>query len=199
MSGLVDGDVVVADIRNCRVIEIAPSKQIVRQWGRTGVCLTSAPSAYGSPNGDTPLPDGGLLITEIRGARVVRLSAAGKVIFDIHVPVAYPSDAHLDANGNVVVADYSTVGAVVAVTPHGRLVWRYAPTSGNGRLNHPSLAVPMADGRVVVNDDFRARIVVIDPKTMRIVWQYGQTGVPGSGPNRLSDPDGVDPLPPTGL
>ena len=129
----------------------------------------------------------------------MRLSATGKVIFDIHVPVAYPSDAHLDAQGNVIVADYSTVGAVVAVTPHGHLLWRYAPPTGNGRLNHPSLAVPMPDGTVVVNDDFRARVVVIDPKTMRIVWQYGRTGVPGRGPNQLSDPDGVDPLPATGL
>lgn len=192
---LANGDVVVADIRNCRVIEIAPSKQIVRQWGATGVCINAAPHDYGSPNGDTPLADGGLLITEIRGSRVVRLSAAGKVIFDIHVPVRYPSDAHLDAQGNVIVADYSTIGAVVAVTPKGRLLWRYARMSGNGRLNHPSLAVPMLDGTVVVNDDFRARVVVIDPNTMRIVWQYGQTGVPGRGPGRLSDPDGVDPLP----
>ncbi len=196
---LANGDVVVADIRNCRVIEIAPSKQIVRQWGTTGRCVASAPTAYASPNGDTPLPDGGLLITEIHGARVVRLSATGKVIFDIHVPVAYPSDAHLDAQGNVVVADYSTIGAVVAVTPHGHLLWRYAPRSGNGRLNHPSLAVPMPDGTIVINDDFRARVVVLDPKTMRIVWQYGRTGVAGSGPNRLSDPDGVDPLPASGL
>jgi outer membrane protein assembly factor BamB len=196
---LANGDVVVADIRNCRVIEIAPSKQIVRQWGKTGVCVASAPNAYASPNGDTPLPDGGLLITEIHGSRVVRLSATGKVIFDIHVPVAYPSDAHLDAQGNVVVADYSTIGAVVAVTPRGHLLWRYAPTTGSGRLNHPSLAVPMPDGTVVINDDFRARVVVIDPRTMRIVWQYGRTGVPGRGPNQLSDPDGVDPLPATGL
>ncbi|MGZ8705377.1 MAG: hypothetical protein ACXWYB_12020, partial [Aeromicrobium sp.] len=151
---LANGDVVVADIRNCRVIEIAPSKQIVRQWGKTGVCVASAPNAYASPNGDTPLPDGGLLITEIHGARVVRLSATGKVIFDIHVPVRYPSDAHLDSQGNVIVADYSTIGAVVAMTPHGHLLWRYAPTTGNGRLNHPSLAVPLPDGTVVVNDDF---------------------------------------------
>jgi outer membrane protein assembly factor BamB len=192
---LANGDVIVADIRNCRIIEIAPSKQIVRQWGKTGVCVGLAPKAYGSPNGDTPLPDGGLLITEIRGSRVVRLSASGKVIFDIHVPVRYPSDAHLDVQGNVIVADYSTIGAVVAVTPKGRLLWRYAQTSGTGRLNHPSLAVPLPDGTVVVNDDFRARVVVIDPKTMRIVWQYGQTGVPGRGPGQLSDPDGVDPLP----
>jgi outer membrane protein assembly factor BamB len=192
---LANGDVVVADIKNCRVIEIAPSKQIVQQWGRIGRCIDSAPHTYGSPNGDTPLPDGGLLITEIRGSRVVRLSAAGKVIFDIHVPVLYPSDAHLDAQGNVIVADYSTIGAVVAVTPQGRLLWRYAPTSGNGRLDHPSLAVPLPDGTVVVNDDFRARVVVIDPKTNRIVWQYGRTGAPGRGPGQLSIPDGIDPLP----
>jgi len=192
---LANGDIVVADIKNCRVIEINAAKRIVHQWGRTGVCVDSAPYSYGSPNGDTPLPDGGLLITEIHGSRVVRLSATGKVIFDIHVPVAYPSDAHLDAQGNVIVADYSTIGAVVAVTPHGRLLWRYAPRSGPGRLDHPSLAVPMPDGTIVVNDDFRARVIVIDPKTMRIVWQYGRTDVPGRGPGRLFIPDGVDALP----
>ena len=30
---LANGDIVVADIENCRVIEINPAKQIVRQWG----------------------------------------------------------------------------------------------------------------------------------------------------------------------
>jgi outer membrane protein assembly factor BamB len=192
---LANGDVVVADIKNCRVIEIAPSKQIVHQWGRTGRCADTAPRTYGSPNGDTPLPDGGLLITDILGSRVIRLSATGKVIFDIHVPVAYPSDAHLDAQGNVIVVDYSTIGAVVAVTPQGHLLWRYRPTSGNGRLDHPSLAVPLPDGTIVVNDDFRARVVVIDPRTNRIVWQYGRTGVPGHGPGQLNIPDGIDPVP----
>src|SRR5512146_2725914 len=139
---LANGDVVVADIRNCRVIEISPVKRIVRQWGTTGRCVASAPNAYASPNGDTPLPDGGLLITEIHGSRVVRLSATGKVIFDIHVPVAYPSDAQLDSQGNVIVVDYSNPGAVVAVTPTGQVLWRYAPTSGLGRMDHPSLGTP---------------------------------------------------------
>src|ERR1035437_8740049 len=63
--GLANGDVVVADIGNCRVIEISPDKQIVRQWGQTDVCTHRPPVSYAAPNGDTPLPDGGLLITEI--------------------------------------------------------------------------------------------------------------------------------------
>src|SRR3984893_1775547 len=35
---LPNGDVLVADIRNCRVIEIGPDKHIVRQAGATGRC-----------------------------------------------------------------------------------------------------------------------------------------------------------------
>lgn len=192
---LVNGDVVVADIENCRVLEIAPSKVVVRQWGRAGACRDHPPTTYGRPNGDTPLPDGGLLITEIIGSRVVRLSATGAVLFDIHVPVRYPSDAQLDANGNVVVADYSSRGQVVAVSPTGQLLWRYGPRAGRGRLDHPSLATPLPNGLVSINDDFRHRIVVIDPQTGQIVWQYGHTDVAGRGPGYLNVPDGHQPLP----
>ncbi len=192
---LANGDVVIADIRNCRVIEVAPDKRIVRQWGRTGVCVNHPPRTYYAPNGDTPLPDGGLLITEIGGSRVVRLDEAGRVVFNIHVPTVYPSDAQLDTHGNVVVSDYANPGAVVAVTPTGRLLWRYGPRSGSGRLDHPSLAIPLADGKIVLNDDFRHRVLLLDPRSGHILWQYGRTDVAGSGTGYLSTPDGLDPLP----
>ena len=193
---LANGDVIVADIGNCRVIEIAPDKHITRQWGKTGVCIDNPPATYGEPNGDTPLPDGGILITEIRGPRVVRLDAAGNVVFSIHVPAAYPSDAQLDPQGNVVVSDYANPGAVIAVAPSGRVVWRYGPTSGPGRLAHPSLAVPRADGSVVLNDDFRDRVLLLDPHSGRVLWQYGVTDQPGTSPGHLFIPDGLDQLPP---
>jgi outer membrane protein assembly factor BamB len=192
---LANGNIVVADIVNCRILEIAPSKAIVKMWGRTGVCVDHAPYTYGDPNGDTPLPDGGMLITEIHGSRVVRLSATGKVLYDIHVPAIYPSDAQLDAHGNIVLADYANPGAVMAVSPKGKLLWRYAPTAGAGRLDHPSLATPLADGTVAVNDDFRHRVIVINPRTMRIVWQYGHTDVAGRARGYLAQPDGHQPIP----
>jgi outer membrane protein assembly factor BamB len=193
--GLANGDIVAADVNNCRIIEIAPDKQIIRQWGRTGVCATNAPATYGWPNGDTPLPDGGLLVTQIHGARVERLSPTGQVVWDIHVPITYPSDAQLDANGNVVVAGFTDPGAVVCVTTTGALVWRYAPTFGPGRLNHPSLATPLANGLVSINDDDRNRLIVIDTTTLKIVWQYGVTDQAGSVLGSLSDPDGHEPVP----
>lgn len=192
---LANGDVVVADIENCRILEIAPNKSIVREWGRTGVCRDGA-HTFARPNGDTPLPDGGLLVTEITGSHVIRLAADGHVVFDIHVPVAYPSDAQLDPQGNVVVADFSTIGQVVAVDPRtGKVVWRWRYGSGPKRLDHPSLATPLADGTVSVNDDFRHRLLVIDPRTHRIVWQFGRTDVAGHGSSLLNDPDGHQPLP----
>ena len=193
---LANGDIVVADIENCRVMEISLAKQVVRQWGRTRACAVGAPATYGRPNGDTPLPDGGILITEITGSRVVRLAADGQVIFDIHVPVRYPSDAQLDSAGNVIVADYASPGAVVRVSPTGTLLWRYAPRSGPGRLDHPSLATPLPDGTISINDDFRHRVVIVDPATNTIVWQYGTTDQPGSSAKHLFVPDGHQPLPP---
>jgi hypothetical protein len=193
---LPNGDVTVADIFNCRVLEIAPDKQVVRQWGHTGVCRDAPPYSYNEPNGDTPLPDGGMLITEIKGSRVVRLDASGAVVFDIHVPTLYPSDAQLDPNGDVVVADYSSPGAIVSVSPSGHLVWRYGPTSGPGRLDHPSLAVPLADGSVILNDDFRHRVLLLDPSTGTIVWQYGRSDTPGRSPDELDTPDGINLVPP---
>ena len=196
---LANGDIVVADIENCRVLQIAPDHSIVHQWGRTGVCGSHAPTTLARPNGDTPLPDGGLLITEITGSRVVRLAPNGRVVFDIHVPVAYPSDAQLDAAGNVVVADYSPIGQVVAVNPTtGHLVWRWRFASGTRRLDHPSLATPLANGLVSVNDDFRHRLIVIDPRSMRIVWQFGRTDHPGHSATTLFVPDGHQPLPAAG-
>ena len=193
---LANGDITVADIKNCRILQIAPSSQIVRQWGTAGVCTDNPPTSFGRPNGDTPLPDGGMLITEIDGSRVVRLSSSGQVVFDISVPVKYPSDAHLMANGDVLVVDYANPGAVVVIDPQtGATVYRYGPSSGDGQLNHPSLAVPLPDGTFAVNDDYNHRVVVIDPQTNSIVWSYGHLGMASAADGFLNLPDGIDPVP----
>src|SRR4029077_761567 len=83
---LANGDVVVADIRNCRILEFSPAKEIVREYGRAGSCSHHPPSTFNNPNGDTPLPDGGVLITEIGGSRGVRVGAARHAVFPHHPP-----------------------------------------------------------------------------------------------------------------
>src|SRR5436305_1489140 len=66
---LPDGRITVADPRNCRVLILAPhSHRILRQYGRPGDCVHDPPHALASPNGDTPMRNGGMLISEIGGS-----------------------------------------------------------------------------------------------------------------------------------
>lgn len=195
-AGLPEGTTTVADIRNCRVLFISPTGEIVRQYGRTGVCRHHPPRTLDRPNGDQPLPDGGMLVTEIGGSHVVRLGSAGQVVWDLQLrEFPYPSDAQLLPDGNVLVASYRDPGQIEIVSPDGRVLWRYRATSGPGRLNKPSLALMLPSGNVAVNDDANHRVVVIDPETHAIVWQFGVTGVAGSDAAHLDVPDGMDVLP----
>lgn len=192
---LPDGTRVVADVGNCRILFVAPSKRIVRQYGTTGVCRHDPPRYLDAPNGDTPLADGSLLVTEIGGSWIDLIGPAGRLRWSVQAPASYPSDAQWLGRGRILLADYHAPGAVLIMTRTGRVLWRYGPSSGPGMLNHPSLAFQLPNGLIAVNDDYRHRVVIIDPSRNRIVWQYGHTDVPGTAPGYLDTPDGMDYLP----
>jgi outer membrane protein assembly factor BamB len=191
---LPDGLIQVADIQNCRVLRITETHRIVDSYGSAASCVHDPPRSYHSPNGATPLPDGGTLVTEI-GGWVDRLDAHGRLMYSVQTPTTYPSDAQLLPNGDILVAGFDTPGRVDEITPRGRIVWTYGPAAGAGALDRPSLAVRWPNGMIAVTDDWHHRVVVIDPKTKRIVWQYGHDGVASSAPGYLSKPDGLDLLP----
>ena len=191
---LPNGQVLVADIRNCRVLRISPRGHIAGEIGAAGRCAHDPPRSLLAPNGATPLADGGVLVTEI-GGYVDRIDAGGRLRWTIRSPTSYPSDAQLLPDGDVLVAGFDTPGRIDVLTPGGRVVWTYGPTSGPGALDRPSLAVRWPNGMIAVTDDWHHRVVVIDPRTKRIVWQYGHTGIASSAPGYLSKPDGLDLLP----
>ncbi|MDB5194373.1 MAG: Kelch repeat-containing protein [Parcubacteria group bacterium] len=186
---LSNGDVMVADIKNCRVIEIAPDKSIARQYGKTGIC--SGPDTLGAPNGDTPLPNGHVLISNIISKTVVELDENWKNVFSMKIPLKYPSDPQLTKAGNILLAEYTNPGKIIEITRQGEVVWEYDGENGV-RLNFPSLAIELPNGNILSNDDMNHRVIVIDKKTKKIVWQYGVTNKPGRGDGQLSIPDGVD-------
>jgi DNA-binding beta-propeller fold protein YncE len=188
-----NGTITVADIKNCRVVRIDRARRVTAEIGGRG-CAHDPPRALASPNGATPLPDGGMLITEI-GGWVDRMSAKGRLLYAVRTPTSYPSDAQLLPSGNILVAGFDTPGRVDVITPSGRVVWTYGPSSGPGALDRPSLAVRWPNGLIAVTDDWHHRVVVIDPKTKRIVWQYGHFGIASAAPGYLSKPDGLDLLP----
>ena len=189
---LANGDTVLADIKNCRIVQLTRTKKIRRILG--GSCVHDPPRGFASPNGDTPLPDGGLLVTEI-GGWIDRLAPSGRLVWSVHSPIAYPSDAQLLPDGRILVAGFTDPGKIVELTPAGRVVWSFGAPSGPDHLDKPSLAIRLPNGLIAANDDWNHRVIVVDPRTKRIVWQYGHDGVAGSAPGYLDKPDGLDLLP----
>jgi outer membrane protein assembly factor BamB len=189
---LPNGTTTVADIRNCRIVLLAKDGAVKRILG--GSCAHDPPYGFSSPNGDTPLPDGGLLVTEI-GGWIDRLDAAGHLVWSVRSPVYYPSDAQLLPNGRILVCSFTYPGRIVELTRTGTVTWSFGSSSGPNLLDKPSLAVRWPNGMIAANDDYNDRVIVIDPATKQIVWQYGHTGIASAAPGYLSKPDGIDFLP----
>ena len=193
-----DGTFSVADAKNCRILHISAAGKPLSQIGTTGNCVHDPPRSLGYPNGDTPLPDGNFLVSEIDGSWISEYTPAGALVWTVHLPITYPSDPQQLGPDLYLVADYARPGGILEFTREGKIVWTYRPTTGPGMLDHPSLAERLPNGLVAVNDDYRHRVALIDPATGAIVWQYGQTDRPGTGPDQLDTPDGFDLLLPDG-
>ncbi|MEP6641002.1 MAG: kelch repeat-containing protein [Gaiellales bacterium] len=189
--------VIVADAYNCRVLELRGNR-IVRSIGQAGHCAHDPPRYLGPVNGDTPLPNHDILVSEINGSYLDEFTLSGRLVRVYKAPVTYPSDPQLTLRGNILLADYTSPGAVVILSRRtGRLLWRYRVTTGPGMLDHPSLAAMLPNGMIALNDDYNQRIVIIDPRTNKIVWTYGHLGRPGAAPGYLNTPDGFQFIPVT--
>ncbi|MDQ1511771.1 MAG: hypothetical protein QOG50_3615 [Actinomycetota bacterium] len=187
-----DGRITVADAKNCRILFISPDGRPLSQIGTTGNCTHNPPTGVGYPNGDTPLANGDFLVSEINGSWVSEFTAAGQLVWTVHLPIAYPSDPQQLGPDLYLLADYTRPGGILEFNREGQILWTYRPSSGDGMLDHPSLAERLPNGLISVNDDYRHRVILIDPTTNAIVWQYGQTDQPGTGLDQLNIPDGFD-------
>ncbi|MDA8311911.1 MAG: hypothetical protein M0Z46_15130 [Actinomycetota bacterium] len=198
---LPNGNVITADIKNCRLLYLSPSDPApVHIYGETTpYCYHQPPTRFGSPNGMFPMTNGDWLVTEINGDWVDEMTPRGQIVWSVHPPgITYPSDTNEVSPGVFLTTAYTKPGVVEEFNTRGQVLWRYAPT-GTAALNQPSLALPLPNGDVLLNDDWNDRVIVVDPKTDQVVWQYGVTGVPGSAPGYLFKPDGVDLAPPYSL
>jgi hypothetical protein len=193
---LADGKVLTADIRNCRILIVDPKdNSIATQWGKPGQCKHNPPHQLGYSNGVTPLDNGDILVTEVVGSWISRVTRDGKVEWSARAPkVRYPSDAFPTHDGQVIVADFARPGRVVIFDPKTkRITWEYYVPEGEKMLDHPSLARESPDTHdIIVADDLRHRVIVIDRKTKEFIWQYGETDKTGHTPGLLFYPDGFD-------
>jgi N-acetylneuraminic acid mutarotase len=195
---LKNGQITVADAQNCRVLVLNSNGTVAHQIGTTGSCVHAPPVSMGSPNGDTPLADGNLLISEINGSWVSEYTTSGRLVWSTHLPISYPSDPQQIGPDLYLIADYSTPGQILEFNRAGQILYRYDVTSGPGMLDHPSLAEQLPNGVIMVNDDYSDRMVAIEPTSGALVWQYGVTNQAGSAAGMLNTPDGFDLVLPNG-
>ncbi len=193
-----DGSVSVADAQNCRVLIVSHAKKVLHEFGEPSRCEHEPPRALGSPNGDTPLRNGNLLISEVNGSYIDEVTRTGKLVWSVQLPISYPSDPQQIGPDRYLVADYTSPGGLFEFNRAGKILWSYQPSSGHGMLDHPSLVERFPNGDLAVNDDYRHRVVIVDPRSRKIVWQYGRTDSPGRGVDHLNTPDGFDLLSPEG-
>jgi hypothetical protein len=171
------GNILIADQFNNRVIEVdRESHEIVWRFG-TG--------------SDQPGPDS--IVGTNDAERVGRFTLiSGTGIPPASAPLPGCSDPVNGCPDN----------RVILVDAHGHIVWQYgmdggASGSGPDQLNVPVHAVflssfPGHPGfHVMITDQGNERVIVVN-RAHEIVWQYGTTGVMGSGPNQLNNPNSAE-------
>jgi outer membrane protein assembly factor BamB len=189
---LKNGQVTVADAQNCRVLTINPNHTIAHQIGATGGCAHRPPATIGADNGDTPLANGDLLVSEVTGSWIDEFTPTGRLVWSTQLPISYPSDPQQLGPDRYLLADYAIPGQIDEFNRAGKILYRYDVSSGTGMLNQPSLVELLPSGVFMVNDDYRDRMAAIDPTTKALVWEYGVPDHAGRSPGLLRTPDGFD-------
>ena len=171
------GNILIADQFNNRVIEVdRESHEIVWRFG-TGSDKPGPDSIVGTNDAE-------------RVGRFTLISGTG-------IPPASPP---LPGCSNPV--NGCPDNRVILVDAHGHIVWQYgmdggASGSGPNQLNVPVHALflssfPGHPGfHVMITDQGNERVIVVN-RAHEIVWQYGTTGVMGTGPNQLNNPNSAE-------
>jgi outer membrane protein assembly factor BamB len=164
--------VLIADQFNNRVIEVNPaSHQVVWSFG-DGSNVAGPHSIVGTNDAE-----------RINGGRTLIAGTGTPANTDPSCPVAsFPSGC--------------PDNRVIIVDQQGKIVWQYGQAgvtgSGPDQLNTPVQATALPDdGHFLITDQGNERVIEVN-KAHKILWQYGQTGVIGSGPDQLSNPNSAE-------
>ncbi len=164
-----NGNTLITDTTNNRVIEVDPSGRLVFSsddcGGGTGRLSDGSHLEY--PNDAHRMPNGALLITDRNNNRVVLVSRKGRVLWTYN-QVRHPHNADPLPNGNILIAD-SDGNAIIEVDRNGRRVWEYRNDADP--LSWPRDADRLPNGNTLITDSKNARVMELTPGG-EIVWQY---------------------------
>jgi hypothetical protein len=166
-----DGNILITDTTNDRVIEVSRDKEIVfttDDWGNNAGRLSDG-SHLGYPNDAYELEDGNLFICDRNTNRGLRVDRQGNVLWEYSEGIQHPHNAHPIPKGNVLISD-SDGNRIIEVSPEKKIVWSYG--DGNPEtLNWPRCAQRLENGNTMICDSKNARVIEITPDGDG-VWEY---------------------------
>jgi len=186
---LPNGDVLITDQANERVIEVTPDRHIVWQYGTTGKS-GNGPNQLDNPNSAQLLDNGHVLIADENNNRAIEVEhdqdhsilatfTAGGTVSGVAFASRLP-------DGHTLLTD-SNNSRAVEVDSHDTVVWQYVTNTeaGSNSAPLPTRAIRLRDGNTIISDQFNHRVIVVD-MTGKIVAQYGNLNAPGYGTENAS-------------
>ncbi len=188
---LPNGDILITDQGNQRVIEVTRAKQIVWQQGMTGVA-GSLYNQLNNPNSAELLDNGHILIADESNNRVIEVDRDHRIVWHYGTPNSTKLNGAAFASrlpsGNTLITD-SNNNRILEVTPAGKIAWEYVTNTRAGSVAspQPTRAVRLKNGNTLISDQFNDQVIEVD-STGDIVFSQGQIGVAGTGFNELNAP-----------
>ncbi len=175
---MTNGDVLIADTGNNRVIEVNPASQIVwdtdnlgKGHGVLGQGTMSDGLTLNYPNDAKPLPNGDILISCRLQNRVIEITKTGKIVRQISGFLHGQHNPTPTTNGNILISD-SGWDRVLEVNSKNKVVWQFGgQVNGRDILNWPRDARPLPDGNTLITDSDNDRLVEVT-HAGRVVRQY---------------------------
>ncbi|MEW6104513.1 MAG: PQQ-binding-like beta-propeller repeat protein, partial [bacterium] len=159
---LENGNVLIADSGNNRVIEVSKSGKVVWEYNT---------SIY-RPTAVEELSNGNVLIANFGGSSVIEVDKkTNNIVWKYET--SNPIDARRLSNGNTLIVE-STKHRVIEINKEKEIAFSYgilnSPGSTMGKLNSPSSADRLANGNTIIADCGNSRIIEVDPSG-NITWE----------------------------
>jgi hypothetical protein len=166
-----NGNTVITDTTNNRLIEVTPDKMIVTnsdEWGE-GTGKLSDGSHLHYPNEAFELEDGTFLVTDRNNDRCIQVDWAGKVIWSFKKELHHPHNANALPNGNILISD-SDGNRILEINHNKEVVWSYGDGSTE-TLWWPRGAIRLETGNTMITDSKNHRIIEVSPEG-KTVWKF---------------------------
>lgn len=168
---ITDGGGAYYTMTDAAILEVNPTGEIVWQY--------AGDTAF--PHSAERLPDGTTLISDTSNDRVVRVNAAGEIVWSSEEwgggtgtlsdgsHLRYPNDAELLENGHLLITDRNN-NRVIEVDETGQIAWQY------DQLTRPHNGDRLPTGNTLIANSEKNVVVEINPAG-EIIWAYGGQGV----------------------